>query len=98
MKGMITRVTLTLIGVLFLMPQAAYACEKCFGGAGAGTEGLSLAMLSLLVMVGVIWGGMGMFVYNMRKRAKMLEPGDWVVTEYGEIKDSTPDKSDPMLT
>lgn len=77
------------IGILLLMlPQGAYACSRCFGIGvdNATTQGISMAMLGLLVMLGIVWGGIGMFFVNMRRRAKMLEPGDWVITEQGQIE------------
>jgi hypothetical protein len=85
--------TFALLGVLWLaLPDVAWACEKCFG-AGAGNEatGISMAMLALLGMTGLVWGGIGMFFINMRKRARLLEPGDLIVTEDGEILNRLPD-------
>jgi hypothetical protein len=43
-------------------------------------------MLLLVAMTGVVWGGIGAFFYNVRKRTQLLEPGETVVTEYGEIR------------
>jgi hypothetical protein len=70
-----------------LLPQGAHACERCFGVAAesATTYGISMAMLSLLVVTGVVWGGIGMFFINMWRRAKLLEPGTHVVTERGHL-------------
>lgn len=85
--------TMALLGALWLtLPEAAWACEKCFGGAAANeATGISLAMMALLGMTGLVWGGIGMFFINMRKRAHLLEPGDLIVTEDGEILDRFPD-------
>ena len=83
---------LALLGTGWLLwPEAAWACEKCFGAAGDETTGISMAMLALLGMTGLVWGGIGMFFINMRKRARLLEPGDLIVTEDGEIVDRLPD-------
>ncbi len=79
---------LALAGLAALaLPEVAWACEKCFG-AGADTqtaESITASMLALIALTGVVWGGIGMFFVNMRKRARMLEPGDLVVTETGDI-------------
>lgn len=69
-------------------PTIAAACENCFG-AGVDTpetRGIALAMLLLVGMTGVVWGGIGAFFLHLRRRARMLEPGDTVVNEYGEIR------------
>jgi len=80
---------LVLVSVgLFMAPQGAYACSVCFGLGvdNATTRGISMAMLGLLVVLGVVWGGIGAFFINMRRRANMLEPGEWIVTEQGHIE------------
>ncbi|MFQ5568832.1 MAG: hypothetical protein ACE5G0_04105 [Rhodothermales bacterium] len=87
-------VCVALVGVAAMMlPDVAYACEKCFGAVADSdtVRGISLAMLSLLGMVGLVWIGIGMFFINMRKRSKMLEPGDLIVTTRGEIRPSPHD-------
>lgn len=74
------------------LPSTALACEKCFG-VGSDTalsEGISLAMLALIVMMGVIWTGFGAFFVHMRKRARLLEPGDLLVDEFGHILERPP--------
>ena len=88
----LTKIVALLGAMGLLWPEAAWACEMCFGAA-AGDEaaGISLAMLALLGMTGLVWGGIGMFFINMRKRARLLEPGDLIVTEDGEILDRLPD-------
>jgi hypothetical protein len=84
--------TVALLGAMGLLwPEVAWACEMCFGAAGDETAGISMAMLALLGMTGLVWGGIGMFFINMRKRARLLEPGDLIVTEDGEILDRLPD-------
>ena len=75
-------------GLLILLPRGAYACSVCFGLGvdNATTRGISMAMLGLLAVLGVVWGGIGAFFMRMHRRTQMLEPGDWVVTEQGEIE------------
>ncbi len=75
-------------GVLMLVPLAADACTRCFGMGvdSAVTQGISMAMGGLLVMLGIVWGGIGMFVYRIHRRSVLREPGDWNVNERGEIE------------
>lgn len=74
--------------VLVFLPEMAAACEKCFGGAAANsstTRGIGLAMLALLTITAVVLGGITLFFIYMRKRAKMLASGDYIVNEKGTI-------------
>lgn len=74
--------------LLVFLPQMAAACEKCFGGAAANsatTRGIGLAMLALLIITAVVLGGITLFFLYMRKRAKMLASGDYIVNEKGTI-------------
>lgn len=83
MKGMI------LVPLVFLLlPSAADACTRCFGLGvdNATTKGISMAMLGLLVMLGIVWCGIGTFFYKMKKRSDLREAGDWMVTEQGDIE------------
>ena len=77
-----------LIGVVLLgLPEAAYACETCFG-AGVDTpttRGIALAMMGLLAVTGVVGAGIGAFFINMRRRSRLLEPGTFAVDEYGSL-------------
>jgi hypothetical protein len=45
-----------------------------------------MAMLALIGMTSIVWGGIGAFVLNVRRRTQMLEPGDLIVTESGDIQ------------
>lgn len=88
MKKTVLKTGALLTALYAALPGAALACEKCFG-VGSDTalsEGISLAMLSMIVMMGVIWTGFGAFFVHMRKRARALEPGDLMVNEYGDIR------------
>ena len=86
-------VALFVVAVLAL-PDVAYACEMCFGAGSdeATVKAIFLSMLALFGMVTFIWGGIGMFFVNMRRRAKMLEPGDFVVTPYGDLRPAPHDE------
>lgn len=74
--------------VLFLLPGAVMACEKCYGSAAANSptvRGIGLAMLALIIITGIVLGGIVMFFIYMRKRAKMLESGQYIVNEQGVL-------------
>ncbi len=79
---------------LLALPDVAYACEMCFGAGSDETtvKAIFMSMLALFGMVTFVWGGIGMFFVNMRRRAKMLEPGDFVVTPYGDLRPSPHDE------
>ncbi len=79
---------------LLALPDVAYACEMCFGAGSdeATVQAIFLSMLALFGMVTFVWGGIGMFFVNMRRRAKMLEPGDFIVTPYGDLRPSPHDE------
>ena len=89
---------LVLVGLALLaLPEAALACEQCIGIGGANEttiNALVMSMASLLAMIGFVGGGIGLFFVNMRKRAKMLEPGDFVVNQYGDLRPTPPTESE----
>ncbi len=93
---MLLKACVVLFGVAVLaLPDVAYACEMCFGAGSDETtvKAIFMSMLALFGMVTFVWGGIGMFFINMRRRAKMLEPGDFVVTPYGDLRTSPHDES-----
>lgn len=80
--------TLLLVLGLAVVPEIGAACSQCFGTSvnNATTFGISMSMLGLLGFLGVVWGGIGLFIWRVRRRTKMLELEDWTVTEDGEIE------------
>lgn len=81
--------TLLVLGMVAILGLTdAAACSQCFGAGAenATTFGITMSMLGLLGFLGVVWGGVGLFVWRVRRRSKMLEPEDWVVTEDGDIE------------
>lgn len=84
-----------LTGTVFLMvlilPQAAWACEHCFGAAvdTATTRGITLAMAALLGFTGLVATGVLSFFRKISVRAKALEAGDLAVSEYGRLVDAS---------
>ncbi len=95
MMKTILKACLVLAGVVLLaLPDAAYACEHCIGIGGANEttiNALVMSMASLLAMIGFVGGGIGMFFVNMRKRARMLEPGEFVVNQHGDLRPTPPE-------
>ncbi|MCH8961436.1 MAG: hypothetical protein IH820_08965 [Bacteroidetes bacterium] len=92
---MLLKACVALAGVALLaLPDVAYACEKCFGAGSDETtvKAIFMSMLALFGMVTFVWGGIGLFFINMRRRAKMLEPGNFVVTQYGDLRPSPHDE------
>jgi len=78
-----------ITGILtVLLPEAVLACEKCFGASAADTptvKGIGLAMLGLLLITVVVLGGIVAFFIYMQKRARMIESGEYTVTEKGVL-------------
>lgn len=82
---------LVIIGTLWwgiVSPAIAAACDTCWGASvdTPTTQGITMAMLALIGMTSVVWGGIGAFFLHARRRGHMLEPGDLIVTENGEIR------------
>lgn len=95
-----SRLGLRLLAVLpatavLAVPELTLACSRCFGMGvdNATTQGITFAMLGLLLMLGVVWGGIGAFAVRVRRRSRLLEPGDWTVNDDGEVE--TRDEADP---
>ena len=81
--------TAALAGMMLLAwPGTAQACERCFGAGGAA-EGITLAMLALVAMTGVVFGGIGAFFLNVRRRTRQRAPGTLVVSQAGDLQAST---------
>lgn len=71
-------------------PDAALACEVCWGAQvdHPTVRAIGAAMLLLIGMTGFVGGGIGAFFLNVRRRTRLREPGDLMVTETGEIRKS----------
>lgn len=80
------RVLLVLV-LLGMVPEAAVACERCFGVASDSltAQGISMAMLGLLGMMVVVWAGVGAFFFNTWRRARQRDPGRFAVSEHGHL-------------
>lgn len=68
-------------------PIVASACDSCWGASvdTPTTRGITMAMLALIGMTSVVWGGIGAFFLHVRRRSRLLEPGNMTVDEFGAI-------------
>lgn len=59
--------------IFLLLPQMSWACSHCFGANvdTATTQGISYAMLGLLVVTGLVSTGIVAFFMNIRKRSRL---------------------------
>ena len=77
-------VTLVAAGV----PSVAFACERCFGAAADSpiVSAIGISMLSLLVLVGFVFGGIFSFFSRSNARAREMErvtgEAERIVSEY----------------
>ena len=79
--------------VLTLSPELAMACEHCYGSAldNEVTRGIGIAMGALIAVTGVIGAGTFAFFRKMTLRSRLLQSGDFEVTQYGELVDRQKD-------
>jgi hypothetical protein len=88
MKKIITAVLL-LAGGIFAFPHNASACSSCFGAAsGPQIEGMNMAIMSMLGIVGLVLSAVASFFIMMRKRLKVLNDhslSQSYLTENGDI-------------
>jgi len=80
----------TVLVLVLLLPNVAWACEHCFGASvdNATTRGIAISMAALLGFTGLVATGVLSFFRKVSVRAKTLEAGDLAVTEYGQLVDS----------
>ena len=81
----------SLLVLLLLSPQTAWACEHCFGASvdTLTTRSIAVAMAALLGFTGLVATGVLSFFRNVAVRARALEAGDLAVTEYGQLVDNS---------
>lgn len=64
--------TLGLGIALSVIPEKVFACPVCYGDPDSNIVGSVFAgMITLLGMLGVIFGGLGVFFYKMNEREKL---------------------------
>lgn len=87
------------VAAVFLIPDAAFACDSCWGAKvdTPTTRGISLAMMALIGMTSIVWGGIGAFFLHVARRARLLEPGEMIVTERGDLRNSKDRNEDDEL-
>jgi hypothetical protein len=90
-------VVAAVAALLAATPGTAMACQQCFGGGvnSPTTYGITMAMLALVLTTGFVGGGIAAFFVNVRKRTRMLEPGELVVTDEGDLARPENETSSP---
>ena len=85
-----------MLVVMVFLPDAAFACDSCWGAKvdTPTTRGISLAMMALIGMTSIVWGGIGAFFLHVRRRTRLLEPGQMIVTERGDLRHSNDRRED----
>lgn len=99
LKRMTAAAAVLLVAAVFSMPDAAFACDSCWGARvdTPTTRGISLAMMALIGMTSIVWGGIGAFFLHVRRRTRLLEPGDLIVTDRGDLRESNDRSEDEEL-
>lgn len=66
-------VPVLLVAAWLALPQAVLACATCYGAADAPqTKGMNNAILTLILVVGVVYVGIGRVLLDFRRRSKKL--------------------------
>ncbi|HZV12698.1 MAG TPA: hypothetical protein VFA55_05740 [Candidatus Kapabacteria bacterium] len=88
MKKILFSAAVLACGMLAL-PHSASACASCFGAAsGPQIQGMNMAIMSMLVIVGLVLSAVGTFFLMLRKRLKILNDhslSQSYLTENGDI-------------
>ncbi len=74
-----------IVTVIQLLPNVVAACPRCFG-AGVDspiTQGISMAMFTLVLFTGSVMAGIILFFLKLRKRIRLYESGQLAVSEQG---------------
>ncbi len=63
-----------LLVVLVVLPDAASSCPSCYGNPdSSATEGMNMAILSLLGVTGGVLAAFGAFFVHLMRRAQRLQ-------------------------
>jgi hypothetical protein len=75
-----------ILFLLSLMNFSASACTACFGQSDSKlAEGMSMGILTLLiVVVGVLGGVASFFIYLARRSAQFPQPGNEIAQNFSE--------------
>ena len=64
-------IIITLLTLIVIMPEMAYACATCFGNPNAAaTQGMNKAIITMLGLTGGVLGGFGSSIFILRRRAQ----------------------------
>ncbi len=73
MKKLRSFLTLTAAAAWLALPHAAVACATCYGAADSPmTKGMNNAILTLIILVGVVYLGIGKVFLDFRRRSRKL--------------------------
>jgi hypothetical protein len=77
----------SILAILLVISGDLFACDKCFGAQvdTPTTQGIGMAMLTLLGMTGGIGSGVIFFFIRLKRRTKLLAGGNHYVTRDGKI-------------
>ena len=88
MKKILSAAILVACGML-AFPHIAAACASCYGAAsGPQIEGMNMAIMSMLGIIGIVLSAVASFFIMMRKRLKVLNDhslSQSYLTENGDI-------------
>lgn len=66
------KVVLWVIGAVVATPHMARACAVCFGASDAPqTQGLNMAIMTLLLVIGGVLAAFATFFLHLRRQAKL---------------------------
>ncbi len=82
-------IAVTTILAASVIPDVVWACDSCWGAKvdTPTTRGISMAMTALIGMTSLVWGGIGAFFFHVRRRSRLLEPGELIVTQRGDLRE-----------
>ena len=65
------KIIIALVICLIFFPEVSYACATCFGNPNSvATQGMNKAIIAMLGITGGVLGGVGSFIFVLRRRAK----------------------------
>lgn len=75
---------------LFLLPRVTWACATCFGAEGdPQTEGLNMAIITLLGVTYTLFGAMALFVFLKWRKLQRAVHTD-LEEQHPSIEEGTP--------
>ena len=72
-KNLRSFLTLSAAAAWLALPRVAAACATCYGAADSPmTKGMNNAILTLILLVGVVYVGIGKVILDFRRRSRKL--------------------------